>query len=40
VSEEREMLRATVAALVDKHASPAAVRDAMSSDRGYDESLW
>jgi alkylation response protein AidB-like acyl-CoA dehydrogenase len=40
VTEERELLRATVAALVDKHASPAAVREAMASDRGYDESLW
>jgi alkylation response protein AidB-like acyl-CoA dehydrogenase len=40
VSEERELLRGTVAALVDKHASPAAVRQALESDRGYDESLW
>ena len=40
MNEERELLRATVAALVDKHASPEAVRAAMSSDRGYDESLW
>jgi alkylation response protein AidB-like acyl-CoA dehydrogenase len=40
VSEERELLRETVAALVDKHASPAAVREAMASQRGYDESLW
>jgi alkylation response protein AidB-like acyl-CoA dehydrogenase len=40
VSEERELLRETVAALVDKHASAAAVRDAMASERGYDESLW
>ncbi|OSC40675.1 acyl-CoA dehydrogenase family protein [Mycobacterium decipiens] len=40
VSEEREMLRQTVAALVTKHASPAAVRAAMESERGYDESLW
>ena len=38
--EERQMLRDTVAALVEKHASPAAVREAMESDRGYDESLW
>src|SRR6202040_4194343 len=29
-----------VAALVDKHASPAGVREAMASERGYDESLW
>jgi alkylation response protein AidB-like acyl-CoA dehydrogenase len=40
VSEEREMLRQTVAALVAKHARPAAVRAAMESERGYDESLW
>ncbi|OMC16787.1 acyl-CoA dehydrogenase family protein [Mycobacterium sp. SP-6446] len=40
MSEEREMLRETVAALVTKHAEPAAVRAAMESDRGYDESLW
>ena len=40
MSEEREMLRETVAALVTKHASPAAVRAAIESERGYDESLW
>jgi alkylation response protein AidB-like acyl-CoA dehydrogenase len=40
MSEERELLRETVAALVAKHADPAAVRAAMESDRGYDESLW
>jgi alkylation response protein AidB-like acyl-CoA dehydrogenase len=40
MSEERELLRETVAALVDKHASAAAVRDAMASESGYDESLW
>jgi hypothetical protein len=34
------MLRETVAAMVAKHASPAAVRAAMVSGRGYDESLW
>ncbi len=39
-TEERQMLRDTVAALADKHASSAAVRAAMQSDRGYDESLW
>ena len=38
--EERQMLRDTVATLVDKHASSAAVRAAMESPRGYDESLW
>lgn len=40
LSEEREMLRETVAALVAKHASPLAVRGAIESERGYDESLW
>ena len=40
MSEERELLRETVAALVDKHAPPAAVRESMTSERGYDESLW
>ncbi|MHA3019150.1 acyl-CoA dehydrogenase IpdE2 [Mycobacterium sp. BMJ-28] len=40
MSEERELLRSTVAALVDKHANPEAVRAAMESERGYDESLW
>ena len=40
MSEERELLRDTVAALVDKHASPEAVRAAMASERGYDEGLW
>jgi alkylation response protein AidB-like acyl-CoA dehydrogenase len=40
MSEERELLRETVAALVDKHASPAAVRKTIESKTGYDESLW
>jgi alkylation response protein AidB-like acyl-CoA dehydrogenase len=40
MTEERQLLRDTVAALVDKHATPAAVREAMVSERGYDESLW
>jgi len=40
MSEERDMLRDTVASLVDKHGSPEAVRRAMASERGYDESLW
>ena len=39
-TEERQLLRQTVAALVGKHASPEAVRRAMESPRGYDESLW
>ncbi len=38
--DERGLLRETVAALVTKHAAPAAVREAMESPRGYDESLW
>ncbi|TPG31135.1 acyl-CoA dehydrogenase IpdE2 [Mycolicibacterium hodleri] len=40
MSEEREMLRDTVASIVEKHAAPEAVRRAMESERGYDESLW
>ncbi len=40
MSEERQLLRRTVAALVDKRADSAAVRRAMESDRGYDEALW
>ena len=40
MSEEREMLRDTVASIVAKHATPEAVRRAMESERGYDESLW
>jgi len=40
MSEEREMLRATVAALVEKHAGPEAVRAAIGSEKGYDEKLW
>ncbi|PRC49596.1 acyl-CoA dehydrogenase, partial [Mycobacterium sp. ITM-2017-0098] len=40
MSEERDLLRDTVAALVEKHASPEAVRKAAASERGYDESLW
>src|ERR1700757_1708334 len=40
MSDERELLRDTVAALVAKHASPSAVREAMESEPGYDESLW
>lgn len=39
-ADEREMLRETVAALVTKHANPAAVRAAIESERGYDEALW
>ena len=40
ITEERQMLADTVAALVAKHATPAAVRAAIESDRGYDEALW
>lgn len=40
MSEERDLLRDTVAALVERHASPEAVRAAAASERGYDESLW
>ena len=40
MSEERQMLADTVAALVAKHASPASVRAAMESEHGYDEALW
>lgn len=40
MTEERQLLRETVAALIDKHAQPAAVREAMASERGFDESLW
>src|SRR6478735_9592026 len=40
MNAERDMLRDTVAALVEKHASPEAVREAMASERGFDESLW
>ena len=40
MSEEREMLRDTVAAIVAKHATSEAVRRAMESERGYDETLW
>ncbi len=39
-TEERALLRQTVAALIDRHASPDAVRRAMESPRGYDETLW
>lgn len=40
MSAERDLLRQTVAALVDRHATPEAVRTAMDSERGYDETLW
>jgi alkylation response protein AidB-like acyl-CoA dehydrogenase len=40
MNDERHLLRETVAALVEKHAPPEAVRVAMASERGYDETLW
>src|ERR1700757_1359981 len=40
MSEERERRRGAVAALGATRASPGAVRAAIESDRGYDESLW
>ncbi|KAA1430336.1 acyl-CoA dehydrogenase IpdE2 [Mycolicibacter arupensis] len=39
-NDERDLLRRTVAALVDKHATPEAVRSAMESELGYDPALW
>lgn len=39
-NDERDLLRQTVAALVEKHATGEAVRVAMESERGYDETLW
>lgn len=40
MTEERHLLRQTVATLIDKHSPPEAVRRAMDSERGYDEQLW
>ena len=40
MSDERALLTQTVRDLVGKHAGPEAVRAAMESERGYDESLW
>jgi alkylation response protein AidB-like acyl-CoA dehydrogenase len=40
VTKERDLLRETVRGIVTKHAGPEAVREAMASARGYDESLW
>ena len=39
-TEEQQELAATVRALLDKRADSAAVRAAMDSESGYDESLW
>ena len=40
MTDERQLLRETVAALVDKHAGSEAVRAAMAAERGYDPALW
>ena len=40
MNDERQLLRQTVAALVDKHAGSEAVRRAMESTLGYDTALW
>ena len=40
MSEERDLLRQTVAALVERHATSEAVRAAMESESGYDATLW
>lgn len=40
MSEERALLRQTVATLVDRHSPPESVRRAMESPRGYDPRLW
>ena len=40
MTEERDLLRETVRGIVAKHGGSEAVREAMASERGYDESLW
>jgi alkylation response protein AidB-like acyl-CoA dehydrogenase len=40
LNEEQQELASTVATLLDKRADSAAVREAMASERGYDETLW
>jgi alkylation response protein AidB-like acyl-CoA dehydrogenase len=40
LSEEQQELASTVATLLDKRADSAAVRQAMTSEQGYDETLW
>ena len=39
-TEEQDLLAAIVRDLLDKRSDSAAVRAAMESDAGYDESLW
>lgn len=40
MTDERQLLTDTVRALVAKHGGPEAVRQAMTSERGYNEQLW
>jgi len=40
VTEERALLRRTVATLIGRHAPPWAIRRVMASASGYDEQLW
>ena len=40
LTDEQQELASTVRALVDKRADSAAVRSAMRSEPGYDETLW
>ncbi|MGE5696935.1 MAG: acyl-CoA dehydrogenase family protein [Candidatus Sericytochromatia bacterium] len=40
MKDERDLLRDTVRGLVTKHAGPEAVRRAIESELGYDETLW
>ena len=39
-TEEQDELASIVASLLDKRSDSAAVREAMASESGYDESLW
>ena len=39
-SDERAMLRKSVRALILRHSDPLAVRAALKTNTGYDESLW
>ncbi|QYJ04916.1 acyl-CoA/acyl-ACP dehydrogenase [Nocardioides panacisoli] len=40
LSEEQSELAATVRAVLDRHADPAAVRRAMAAEQGHDPDLW